>query len=448
MKRIGRYEIRSILGRGAMGSVYKVVIPEIRKIAALKVLNPHSQLTEKIGEKWIRDQFVGEAAMIANMRHPNVVDVWSLEEDDGRLFYLMEYFCHNLGELIGESYWADAPSRIVRVQKARGILVDILRGLFRLHAAGIVHRDLKPFNVMLTDEGVAKIVDFGLSRRRGEVSPVDADLLIGTKYYAAPEQIGSMDEPDPRSDLFSVGVIAWRMLTGQLPEKDPQPPSALNKELDSSWDEFLLRSIAASPSERFQDARQMREHFESVCEEHGKKKRTECETNTRQALSISEQPGKFELRSRSARITSQQALSVFQLNELRQPESFVQNRLRQESEHTVSDLATGLVWQTSGSDFTMTFDSAEQYVQRLNDEKTGGRDDWRLPTVNELLSLLNPPRADLDYCFDSPFSRRQKWIWSGDTRSVKASWVVHVDMGFVTSNDVMDFFYVKGVCGP
>ncbi len=112
----------------------------------------------------------------------------------------------------------------------------------------------------------------------------------------------------------------------------------------------------------------------------------------------------------------------------------------------VIDKTTGLIWQRSGTEYPVSWSQAQEYVHWINEKKIGNQDSWRQPTVNELLSLLNPSPPGEDFCFESPFSSIQKWIWSGDSRSSRASWVVNVEMGFVMSSDVMDFFYVKGVC--
>ena len=163
IKSIGNYQIRSRLGQGSMGQVYKVVIPGENRFAALKVLKPNSDLIKKIGMKRIREQFIHEAEVIANLKHPNLVKVWNLEEEDGLVYYLMEYFSRNLGVIMGEAYWADKASRILRIGKAVDYVSETLSGLSVLHQEGIVHQDVKPFNLMLSEKGDIKITDFGLS---------------------------------------------------------------------------------------------------------------------------------------------------------------------------------------------------------------------------------------------------------------------------------------------
>ncbi|MBF0257759.1 MAG: serine/threonine protein kinase [Desulfamplus sp.] len=182
-KYIGKYRIDRLLGSGTMGRIYRVTIPILEKTAVLKLFNPSRALIEKVGLTWLKERFIHEAVAIANIRHPNVVGIWSFEKTDHELFYLMEYYGRNLGELIGESYWADRPSRKVSVEKTCHYLTQILEGLCCLHETDIIHRDIKPFNVMLADTGTVKIVDFGLSKRRGIVRqlswPVTTIILSG-----------------------------------------------------------------------------------------------------------------------------------------------------------------------------------------------------------------------------------------------------------------------------
>lgn len=451
MKTIGRYEIRATLGKGAMGTVYKVLVPGLEKIAALKCLTPGPKLIEKTGLKPLRDQFIREAAIVANIRHPNITEMWSLEEAEGRLFFLMEFFCHNLGALIGENYWADTPTRIIPAEKACGFLSEILRGLSRLHYADIIHRDLKPFNIMLTDQGTVKIADFGLSRKRGEAILLEEKtVVVGTPFYTAPEQITRPDAVDHRADLYAAGVLFYRMLTGALPQSAPTPPSQLNPDLDDTWDEFLFTALAENPSRRHPSARAMREQLAKLFEGYLEKKSRVCTLPEATVAETSPEgatvPPEAPLRSESRRIPAKRAKDEFHLDDLYRPESYTGNAFAAQSRHLIEDAATGLIWQKGGSPYPVPFDQAHDYIEQLNATGFGGFRNWRLPTMNELLTLLAPSPPDRDFCFESPFDDRQKWVWSGDTRSPRAAWVLNVEMGFVTSTDVLDFYYVKAVC--
>lgn len=460
MKKIGSYEIRETLGKGAMGTVYKVLIPGIKKIAALKRLDPSPKLVEKMGIEWVRDQFVNEAAIIANIRHPHVVDVFGFEHEQGRMYYLMEFFCQNLGTNIRETYWADAPSRTVPVKRATELLTQILQGLSRLHQSGIVHRDIKPFNIMLTDGGDVKIADFGLSNKRGEASLLDKGfldekscedkILIGTKYYAAPEQVRSPDKADHRADLYSAGVLLYRMLTGTLPLENYRKPSLLNPDLGESWDRFLLKAMAPQPEARFSDAQAMADELQSVYDAYRMKRDKECEAPSElfDPPSLKNGPGQkpMHLRSIAGRVIARRAKSIFDIDELGRPNAYLRKNLTRSSAKIVIDHGTNLAWQQAGSPYPMNLKAAKEYIENLRETGFGGFRNWRIPTVNEIFSLINPPSPGENFCFEPLFSPTQNYLWSCDSRSFKASWIVNVDMGFVMSSDILDFYYAKGVC--
>jgi serine/threonine protein kinase len=277
MKKIGRYAVIGVLGRGGMSTVYKVMAPEIDLTAALKCFDPSPALVEKMGHDALRRRFIAEAAVTAHIRHPNVLDVWRMEEADGRLFYLMPYFCRDLGALIGETYWADTPTRILRPERAVHYLAGVLEGLARLHEADIFHRDLKPANVMLTDQDTVIIADFGLSRARGETLAAGAgELVFGTKYYAAPEQVRDPDSVDGRADLYSAGVILYRMLTGRLSKTPPVRPGEINPDLADDWDDLILTALSPAPEKRYPDAGDMAAALEDARVRFEEKKARTC----------------------------------------------------------------------------------------------------------------------------------------------------------------------------
>jgi len=136
-----------------------------------------------------------------------------------------------------------------------------------LHFAGIIHRDIKPHNLMISNDDRIKIIDFGLCKVRGEEKMVIPGMQVGSPYYAAPEQEQNPKKADERSDLFSVGVIAYRLLTGRLAnhrEKTILPSSTLNTDLNSDWDDFVFKSIQVNVRRRYQSAYEMRRHLDKV----------------------------------------------------------------------------------------------------------------------------------------------------------------------------------------
>ncbi len=448
IKSIGKYQIRSRLGQGSMGMVYKVMVPGENGFAALKLLKPGPDLIEKMGMKWIYGQFTNEFNILADLQDPHVVKVRNLEQDGALVYYLMEYFCRNLGLVMGESYWADRPSRVLPMEKAVGYVLETLGGLSRLHQAGIVHRDIKPFNLMLTETDTVKITDFGLSRRRGEKPAGSGKVMIGTPHYAAPEQIASPRKADHRADLYSVGVMLYRMLTGILPQKPFKRPGDLNPDLDGVWDELILMSIHPDPDRRFQDASSMFHDIRACYRDFKRRIEAACSPGDDffPRPINKERSAPAVLRSEPERVPVRRATSVFNIDEFQRPRQYLENRFGVSKDGVLVDAGTSLAWQQSGSESLLSWDQADQYVLSLNRQKFGGYENWRLPTVNELLSLLNPPPPGEDFCFQSPLSSVQKWVWSGDTRSKRAAWFVDVGMGFVASGDILDGFYAKAVC--
>lgn len=168
MKTIDRYRIRGILGRGGMSKVYKVEVPVIGKILALKLLAPHQVLVNTIGATRLKELFQAEAVTLASLNHPRIVSVWDYGQHQGMPFYVMDYFFSSVAQLIGESASPENPSRPLPVEQSIVLLRQTLEGLQCLHASGIIHRDIKPFNLLIDPQGVLKICDFGLSKLRGE----------------------------------------------------------------------------------------------------------------------------------------------------------------------------------------------------------------------------------------------------------------------------------------
>ncbi|MGD8646449.1 MAG: serine/threonine-protein kinase, partial [Desulfobacterales bacterium] len=238
---IGPYKVLGRLGRGGMGSVYKVLREDLGRIMALKVLQPREILETILGAEELRSRFIHEARAMAARDHRNVAAVWDLGDTGDTLFMAMEYYCMNLGTLIGESYIVENPSRSLPPLTALDYTRQTLAGLACLHRAGIIHRDIKPFNLMLTGDGCIKIIDLGLSKVRGEVRPTPRSLKVGSPYYAAPEQESNPEAVDNRADLYSVGVLLHRLATGLLPGEDGRPVE--HPLLSKIWQDFFCRAL-------------------------------------------------------------------------------------------------------------------------------------------------------------------------------------------------------------
>jgi serine/threonine-protein kinase len=449
MKSIGKYRIRGLLGRGGMAKVYKAEIPVIKKIVALKQLSPAPVLETLLGAAELHRLFIKEATTMAQLRHPHLLGIWDFQNDGQRPFYTMEYHANNLGLMIGETYRTEMPSRIIRLDRAIDYTRQILSGLACLHHAGIIHRDIKPFNILLTDRHTVKIGDFGLSKLRKETLAVPPNLKVGSPWYASPEQEANPDKAAFSADLYSVGVMLWRMLAGRLPEADTGLPSRLNPDLDDAWDRFLARATAADPERRFATAGDMRSSLEYLAAEWSKRKSLACRLPSPEHAPRVAPAGdlqKRSLRSRALKVGPRDARSVFGLDPLWRPRVYLQNRFRSPSAETVADDLTDLLWQRSGTPYALTWRESHGHILRLNQSGWQGRRDWRLPTVDELLSLLEPPPHGEDFCLQGVFDQRQTGLWSSDRRSYTAAWFASVDLGFVAWQDFSAACHVRAVC--
>jgi eukaryotic-like serine/threonine-protein kinase len=452
MKFIGKYKIRGLLGRGGMGKVLKVEVPIIKRILALKLLAPVELLANLIGREQLNRLFIEEAIAMAGVRHKNIIDVFDFGEFQGRPYYVMDYYGNNLGAVIGETYITDAPSRILRIEKTVHYTRQILDGLHRLHAVGIIHRDMKPFNILLTEDDTVKICDFGLSKLRNEKIQVPPSLKVGSPFYAAPEQEDDPNHVDSTADLYSVGVMVYRMLTGQLPQKPLKPASRLNTSLTHEWDDFLSRALASHPESRYPDARAMSADLMTLFRRWENNIDATCRlyqpTNERSPI---KSPSDISYRPRSTpiRTGTQDARNLFRLDALWHPESYSAPAFQRDDKGTtVLDASTGLQWQYSGSDFPINWPSAIAYIDDLNFRGLHGHHDWRLPTVEELLSLLRPPLSGTDYCLAQDFAPFHKRLWSSDRRSFTSAWYVSLELGFVAWQDQTFSNHVKAVRSP
>ena len=446
MKKIGKYEVCGLLGKGGMGLVYKVRMPVIGKIVALKLLAPHPNLVELLGEEEVRRRFVSEAVTMASLRHPHIVSIWDFHDTPELTFFVMEYYCNNLGLIMGETYRVENPSRMLSVDKAIDYIHQILVGLSRLHQAGIIHRDVKPYNIMVTDQDAVKIGDFGLSKLRGEAFRGPDNLMVGSPYYAAPEQEEDPNQVDCRADLYPVGMMLYRMLAGELPIDGFKSLAESNPDLDAAWDGFVLKAVAEERESRFATAKEMLEALNDLQVAWEAKKEKVCEMPPAgMPKSTGKDLSEQALRSRSVKVDPQQARAVFGADALWRPVHYVINDFQENSDGTVTDKATGLLWEQAGSDYPMTWHEAHGYIEQLNRGRFAGSANWRLPTTDELMSLLTPAPRAADLCIEPIFDQGKRWLWSSDRRSFVAAWYVSIDMGFISWQDFTCYYYVRAV---
>lgn len=450
MKTIGRYIVRGLLGRGGMGRIYKVELPVVGRISALKLLEPDPLLLKVMGKDRLHERFIEEARTMAGLDHPNIVTIHDFDVHDGRPFYTMDFFANNLGVVIGESYRIERPSRCVNIGNALNYTLQTLEGLACLHAAGIVHRDIKPYNLLLTHGDVIKICDFGLSRQRGERFGGPSNLNVGTPFYAAPEQERDPDSADQTADLYSVGMILYRMVTGRLPGVPASgangfPSIQLHPDLNPVWDDFLSRAMATDPGQRFADAHAMLTALMQLREHWLRHTVQTCALPvSRIPVEKAADPKARGLRHTPVKIPVREARSRFRLDELWRPRAYLSSLFESEKT-TLRDRVTGLVWQQAGSAFPGSWIRARDYITALNRSAHAGITTWRLPTIEELITILRPPSPGVELCLPSQFDPVQRWLWSADRKSFTAAYYVDTALGFVGWQDLDAPYYIRAV---
>lgn len=267
MRTIGRYLLHERLGRGGMGAVYKALEPITNRVVALKILLPRDDIfVDLVGENRLREIFIEEARIMREIDHEYIAKIIDCDGKADIPYIVLEYCPHSLGALIRDSTRVNI-SRLLSMDMTYHYIRQTLRGLEILHSVDIIHRDIKPHNLMITNEGRIKMIDFGLCKVRGDDKMIIPGMKVGSPYYTAPEQELNPQKADERSDLFSVGVIAYRLLTGRLVNHRIQPvppPSMFNPGLNKDWDVFFLKSIQVKAEHRFQSAYEMRQQFEQI----------------------------------------------------------------------------------------------------------------------------------------------------------------------------------------
>ena len=425
METIGRYRVTGRLGRGGMATVYKALAPVTGRLVAVKLLRPRDVLLDLVGEEALRQTFLDEARIMGGLNHPHLARILDCDSHQGRPFFVLEYYAHSLGTSIGEAYRAETPSRPVSADRARHYLRQALLGLERLHFAGIVHRDIKPYNLMITGDDRIKIIDFGLSRVRGEERGEGSrppGMQVGSPFYAAPEQNSDPQGVDGRADLYSVAVMALRMLTGRLFGHRQELVTLLGEVQATrgpSWREWLERGLARSPQERFADSRAMRLALEALPTAEGHGGQAPGGTAWRPAT----------LRREPRRILYKEIQQELGLDDLLRPRPSCRPQFVEVGAEAMLDQATGLIWQRLGAGFLLDWHQATDYVAQVNRRGEGGCRSWRLPTCEELRTVLPSPWAPMGEG-QRLFDPSLHWLWSCDPSTRRQAWSADVVEGF------------------
>jgi len=272
---LGKYQILQPLGAGGMARVYKAYHPQLDRYVAIKVLRP-----DLVGEEEFLDRFRREAQSVAALRHPNVVQVFDFDVHDDIYYMVMELLDgDNLKTRMNEYR---AHGQIMPYGEMIKMQLDVLSGLGYAHSQGMVHRDIKPANIILTRTGHAVLADFGIVQIVGATRHTVSGALIGTLNYMAPEQ-GLRGQSDARSDLYSLGVVFYELLTGRPPfdadtplailmkhVNDPLPrPSLVNPRIPPSFERVVLKVLSKEPADRYQTAAEMSQALQQAAQEAG-----------------------------------------------------------------------------------------------------------------------------------------------------------------------------------
>ena len=242
-------EIVELLGQGGMGAVYKARQPSLDRFVALKILPPKSA-----GDPGFAERFNREARALARLNHPNIVAVYDFGQAGDMPYFLMEYVEGSTLRQVERSYKL-TPSNTI------AIVMQICEALQFAHDEGVVHRDIKPENILLDHKGRVKIADFGIAKVLDQppqdIALTGAKDVVGTAPYMAPEQLENPQNVDHRADIFSLGVVFYELLTGELPLGKFQTPSQ-KVQIDVRLDEVVLHTLEKEPERRYQQASEVK----------------------------------------------------------------------------------------------------------------------------------------------------------------------------------------------
>ena len=268
---LGRYEIIEELGRGAMGVVYKAHDPLIERFVAIKAIN--LQLLPEKDRAEYAARFYQEAKAAGHLNHRNIVTIHDLGESGDVAYIAMELMEGRELQVV-----MDGVHRL-STEEVLNIAIQVAKGLFYAHQRGIVHRDIKPSNIMLMGDKQVKIADFGIAQMGSSLLVTQSGLIMGSPLYMSPEQITSASV-DARSDIFSLGIVLYQMLTGRRPfsgdnvnavmyqivNEDPPKPSSLNPDIPAMLDKVVSKCLEKNPNERYRNANELADDLRSCRE--------------------------------------------------------------------------------------------------------------------------------------------------------------------------------------
>ena len=443
-----RYKLIKKIGSGGMGKVYKAHDIKMKRDVALKILK----------KKGYKKRFLREIDKLADCNHPNIVHIYDKGEENGVLFFVMELI---QGETLKEK------RNQLNIHKILNISIQVADALDYVHKKGIFHRDIKPSNIMINKDFNAKLIDFSIAK---SIDPSETPLtahkgIMGSYSYMSPEQIKN-NGVDGRSDIFSLGIILYEFVTGTHPfkvknsyetmkaivEKIPDEPHLLNASINKGLSKIIMKTLHKRKDKRFREGKEMAKAIIKINERKTEKIFNKISINN---ISI---PSKFINNNKEhsevennkidpfkGNVSKEVYKQIFGLNNERRPVSYTKSDYIDNNNDTISDILTGLMWQKSGSEIDMIYKNTQIYIDEINSRYFAGYNDWRLSTMEELITLLEPQKSADKLYINPIFDKKQDWCWSLNSRSSDFVWCIDFRTGCVDYSQLDAINYVRAV---
>jgi len=410
------YRVHEYIDEGGYGSVY-VVKNKTGRFKALKVLHRDVRLVEK------EMRGINDIINIQSVRLVYTDDYGTNEY--GETCILSEYIKENIGSLLQKK-------GKLNQDLACHYFMEILEGLRILEQYGIIHRDIKPENLFILDR-IIKIGDFSLARVTSGKSL--GTRGVGTMAYMAPEAFE--DEYTQSVDRWAAAVVLFQMLTNTMPFAGKTDPAVMNAIINKAPDiravpqrfhGFFERCLKKDPARRHENIDAMMTDFRMVL-----KGDFSVSMPMDKPVPVLKGP-LYTLRSEPLTVSQENFKTIFGLDSGQRPLEYITNDYQDTADGTLTDHATGLMWQQGSSSKDINYQAANDYIRELNRKGLAGFSDWRLPTIPELMSLIEPKKKNGDLYIDPLFDKEQWWCWSSDVRSGGGAWNVYFSLGIVYWN--------------
>jgi serine/threonine protein kinase len=426
----GEYTMIEKLGQGGMAVVWKAECKKDNNYRALKFL-PETVVNDRKAFKQLKEEF----EVARGIEHPNVVRYLSLEKPRGLNVLVMEYI---EGENLLEKLKKENVTNGLDEKKVIMYMMQVAEGLKAIQDKNVFHMDLKPLNIMITKTGNIKILDFSISRFSGESSK---DIFQGTWPYMAPEALdkNKFGSVNKQTDIWSFGATMYYLLSAKYPFESEEAIRNENihpKELtgvSKQTNTLVMKCLQRDRKNRFEDMLPVLNIIREI-----KENLTKRDTSTKPKPSGKEDATtEVKLREKSS-----PSLTEENVREVIEKKNFFDSNFNKtgdfkndfttksmSKDQVICDARTRLMWHSSGSQEYMGFESVKRWLENLNSSSYGGFSDWRLPTLEEALSLLSKKKSDNSLHISSTFSSRQECIYTCDKESDTVIWVVDFVVG-------------------